>query len=260
MTKPEVIFFGNGPLADYVKAVIAPQTEIIFHARTREDLEAVKRLKAEHPKAFGVLASYGVIIREDILGLFEPEGILNIHPSLLPDLRGPSPIETAIVRGDTTFGVSVMKLVKAMDAGPIYYQTTLEFSADAPKSEIYEKLAVAGASWLAENLTQLPEPTEQGETGVTFSKMLDKGLSELRPAEFTALELCNQVRAYLGFPKSRYEFFGVDCIILKAHVASEAAALSMQCKDNNYLVVDELQPAGKKPMDAKAFLNGYSKR
>lgn len=99
----KVIFFGNGMLADYALAVIERECQVIFHARTREDLEEVKRVKAECPEAYGVLASFGVMIRSDVLDLFEPEGILNIHPSLLPDYRGASPIESAILAGDTEF-------------------------------------------------------------------------------------------------------------------------------------------------------------
>ena len=90
MTK--IIFFGNGPLADYAKAILAPKFDIIFHAREKADLETVKALKAAHPDAHGVLASFGVMIKDDVLDLFEPEGILNIHPSLLPKYRGASPI------------------------------------------------------------------------------------------------------------------------------------------------------------------------
>ena len=138
--KEKVIFFGNGPLANYALAVIERECQVIFHARTKEDLEMVKRLKRENPEAHGILASFGVMIKSDVLELFEPEGILNIHPSLLPKYRGASPIESAILDGDSDFSVSVMKLVKAMDAGPIYYQTTLK---DLPlcKDEIYKAIS-----------------------------------------------------------------------------------------------------------------------
>ena len=76
--KPKVIFFGNGPLADYALAVLEQECQVVFHARTKEDLEEVKRVKAECPEAHGVLASFGVMIRGDVLELFEPEGILNV--------------------------------------------------------------------------------------------------------------------------------------------------------------------------------------
>ena len=68
MTK--IIFFGNGPLADFAKAILEKNFEIIFHARTKEDLEEVKRIKTENPEAKGILASFGVMIKPDVLSLF----------------------------------------------------------------------------------------------------------------------------------------------------------------------------------------------
>ncbi len=269
MTKPNprAIFFGNGPLADAVKGTLLNNgVEIIFHARQKADLETVKQLKTEHPEVHGILASFGILIKSDLLELFEPEGILNIHPSLLPDLRGSSPIESAILRGDTKFGISVMKLVKAMDAGPIYYQTTLDFNEDTPKFEIYEKLAQVGAKWLCVHLSEdahaskMPAGALQNDSKATFCGKLATTLSELKPASKSARELHNEVRAYAKFPKSRFTFFGKDCIIHQTHIANSAEnALSLKCRDGNYLCIDELQPAGKKRMDAKSFLNGYAK-
>ena len=277
--KTKIIFFGNGPLADYSKAVLAEKFEIIFHARTKEDLETVKKLKSENPDAKGILASFGVMIKSDVLGLFEPEGILNVHPSKLPKYRGSSPIETAILNGDKDFSVSIMKLVKAMDAGPIYHQDTLDnigvvyeaalahgrllsVAPDAipSKDEIYQALASRGAEWLVENLDNLPEPTAQDDTKATFTAKLDKSMSPLKPETKSAEELLNEVRAFAGFPKSKHDFYGLDCIVLEAHISdTEESKLSLKCSDEKYLIIDKIQPAGRKPMDAKSFLNGYAK-
>lgn len=97
---PKVIVFGNGPLADATLKILREHTDVIFHARAKADLAEAARLKQKFPKAFGILASFGVIIRPVFLKLFEPEGILNLHPSLLPKYRGASPIESAILAGD----------------------------------------------------------------------------------------------------------------------------------------------------------------
>ena len=256
----KIIFFGNGPLADYSKAILKQSFEIVFHARTKEDLEEVKRLKAENPELKGILASFGVMIKSDVLDLFEPEGILNIHPSLLPKYRGSSPIETAILNGDKELSVSIMKLVKAMDAGPIYYQDTFTFNNNEEKDLIYKTLSEAGANWLVKNIDNLPAPVEQDNSKATFTAKLDKSMSPLKPETKSADELLNEVRAFKGFPKSKHDFFGLDCIVLKAHTSdSEESRLSLKCVDDRYLIVDEIQPAGRKPMDAKSFLNGYAK-
>lgn len=256
----KVIFFGNGPLADYALAVIERECQVIFHARSREDLEEVKRLKAEYPEAHGILASFGVLIRSDVLDLFEPEGILNIHPSLLPSYRGASPIESAILAGDNDFSVSVMKLVKAMDAGPVYYQTTL---SDLPleKDTIYRALAETGAEWIVENLGRLPEPVLQDDSLATFCGKLDKSMGVLMPETDTAEETFRKIVAFQGFPKPKYTFFGIPCIVLEAHILKqgETAVLTLPCADGRFVAIDRLQPEGRKAMDAKSFLNGYKK-
>lgn len=257
--KNKVIFFGNGPLADFALSVISRECEVIFHARTKEDLEEVKRLKADFPEAHGILASFGVLIRSDVLDLFEPEGILNIHPSLLPLYRGASPIESAILAGDTDFSVSVMKLARAMDAGPIYYQTSL---SDLPleKTAIYEALAKAGAEWIVAHIGDLPEPAPQDDAKATFCGKLEKSDGLLTPETDTAERTFRKIVAFQGFPKPKYAFYGIPCIVLGAHMLkpNETAVLKMECLDGA-LAIDRLQPEGRKAMDTKSFLNGYAK-
>lgn len=257
--KSKIIFFGNGLLADSALSVISRECEVIFHARTREDLEEVKRLKREFPEAHGILASFGVLIPDSVLEIFEPEGILNIHPSLLPLYRGASPIESAILAGDNDFSVSVMKLVKAMDAGPIYYQITLP-NLPLEKSVIYETLAKTGAEWIISHLGDLPEPSLQDDSRATFCGKLEKSMGMLTPETDTTEQTLRKIVAFQGFPKPKYAFFGIPCIILEAHILkpSETAVLKMECLDGA-LVIDRLQPEGRKAMDAKSFINGYKR-
>ncbi len=279
----KIIFLGNGMLANYALAVLEQHFEVIFRATTREDLTEVVRLKNAHPEAHGVLTSFGVMIRPEILELFEPEGILNIHPSLLPKYRGASPIESAILAGERTFSVSIMKLVKAMDAGPIYHQITvlpkgvtvlaeptwyhnfvrdnsIELSDADLKFHLYKVLAKMGADWLAQNLDGLPKPNAQNDARATFTQKFDKTRSLLDPETKSAVELLREVQAFQGFPKSKYHFYGKECIILVAHVAEAPTELAVKCADQNYLCIDRLQPAGKKPMEVAAFLNGYRRK
>ena len=256
----KVIFFGNGLLAKYALEVIEQTCQVIFHVKTSDDLAEVCKLKKKYPEAHGVLASFGIIIKPEILKIFEPEGILNIHPSLLPAYRGASPIESAILAGDEAFSVSVMKLVKEMDAGPIYYQVTL---ADLPlcKNDIYKALAETGAKWITENITNLQKPFLQDSSKATYCGKLDKSMSLLTPETDSAKLTLRKIIAYQGYPKPKYALFGVNCIILDAHAlkTGEEAPITLKCADGALVAVDKLQPEGKKPMDAKAFLNGYKK-
>ncbi|MDO4611833.1 MAG: formyltransferase family protein, partial [Candidatus Saccharibacteria bacterium] len=229
----KIIFFGNGPLADFTKAELEKTHEIIFHAHNKADLVEAARLKAEFPKARGVLASFGVLIRSDFLELFEPEGILNLHPSLLPDYRGASPIESAILDGKNDFSYSIMKLAKAMDAGPIYYQETFAGLLEEvlggdedPKTAIYRRLATAGAKWLSENLEKLPEAAAQDETKATFCGKFDKSMSILEPEKHSAAEILRQIIAFQSFPKPKYTFYDRNCIVLRAHAVEMADLVS----------------------------------
>lgn len=291
----QVIFFGNGPLADAALATLsaAPNIEIIFHARTSADLATVTDLKRQYPATFGILASFGALIKPDLLQLFEPTGILNLHPSLLPAYRGASPIESAILAGDTDFSYSIMKLARRLDAGPIYHQATL---TDLPldKSTIYEALASAGATWLIEHLDHLPTPTPQDDSRATYTTKFDKSLSQLHPERDPADLVLRQIIAYQGYPKPKYQFFGHTCIIRAAHLAASPSPATVSgssvsaasplaptsaapaastpgvpliTPDHQLLlpcaagalIIDQLQPAGKAPMPARAFLNGYAK-
>ena len=256
----KVIFFGNGLLAEYSLEVIKKNFEVIFHAKDKEDLVEACQLKRENPETYGILASFGVMIKKDVLDLFEPEGILNIHPSLLPLYRGPSPIESAILNGDTEFGVSVMKLVSDMDAGPVYYQATIA-GLPLDKRIIYKELAEAGAKWIVENLGNLPAPTKQVDSKATYTEKMTKSMGELHPEKESTKEILHKIVAYADFPKAKYTFFGKKCIVLEAHILSKGkvAILPLPCADGQILSIDRLQPEGRKPMDAKAFMNGYSK-
>lgn len=254
----KIIFFGNGPLADYAEKILEKNFEIIFHARTKEDLITVKELKEKYPEAHGILASFGVIIKSDILDIFEPEGILNIHPSLLPKYRGASPIETAILNGDNDFSVSIMKLAKSMDAGPIYYQQTLK-NLPIDKNEIYKSLSEAGANWIVKNISNLKTPIKQDDKNATFTTKLDKSMSFLNPEQETSEQIYRKIIAFQNYPKSKFNFFNKECIILSAHISNTPEELSIKCKDKKYIIIDSLQPAGKKPMNSKSFINGYKK-
>ena len=292
----EIIFFGNGLLADYALETLKKNNKIVFHARTREDLEKVRELKLKKPEIRGVLASFGVIIKPDLLELFEPEGILNIHPSLLPLYRGASPIESAILAGDDEFGVSVMKLAKAMDAGPIYVQATIS-GLPLNKDEIYHHLAKTGAELAGMVLDTLDEafggknndeefeklgreskrpdvveehrkwvekvrhPRPQNDKKATYCGKLTKSMGILTPDTDSAEQTLRKIVAFQGFPKAKYAFFGQKCIVLGAHICEpgEKAVLALPCADGQIIGIDRLQPEGRKTMDVKSFLNGYAK-
>lgn len=210
----------------------------------------------------GVLVAYGKIVPESIIDVF-PRGIVNIHPSLLPLHRGPTPIESVILNGETETGVSIMQLVKAMDAGPVYAQQRLTLRGDETKYELASTLLNIGKDMLIEHLPAIIDgslqPTVQDDGAATYDDKLNPESSVLdfsKPAE----RLEREIRAYADWPKSRTRLANKDVIITAAHIETDA--------DNNgkpgiiietttqRLVIDKLKPAGKAEMTAQAFMAG----
>lgn len=209
----------------------------------------------------GVLVSYGKIIPQSIIDLFSP-GIVNVHPSLLPLYRGPSPVESAILNGDTETGVTIMQLSAAMDAGPLYTQVTVLLNDTETAPELEHHLAELGAQELCLALPAIIsgslQPTPQNDDVATYCHLLKKEDGLLDASQWTAEQAERRVRAFLAFPKTKTTVAGQPIVITKAHVVSTAASpLDIQCADGRYLSIDELIGPSGRVMTAKAFINGY---
>ena len=210
----------------------------------------------------GILVAYGKIIPQSVIDLFTP-GIINVHPSLLPKYRGPSPIESAIANQDTETGVSIMQLDDKMDAGPIYAQARQALTGRETKPELYNQLFHDGSALLTKILPDIVEgslqTTQQDHSVATYCQLLNKDISRLDPKTMTAAEADAHVRAYLGFPRSRLKINNAELIITKAHAdTSPLSPIDVQCADGNWLVIDELiSPTSGKKMTAEAFLRGH---
>ena len=211
----------------------------------------------------GVLVSYGKIIPQQILDLFEPTGIINIHPSLLPRYRGPSPIESAIVNRDNKTGVTLMKLSAAMDAGPIYMQVPYALDNTETKPELYDTLFTLGTNLLTANLPKIisgdKTPVTQDESEASYCSLLTKANGELNLATITPGNAEARIRAYLGYPKTYLTIGEHRVIVTRAHgVMTKETPLDLECSNGAYLSIDELiAPSGKK-MTAQEFLRGYT--
>jgi methionyl-tRNA formyltransferase len=209
----------------------------------------------------GVLVSYGKIIPQSIIELFTP-GIINVHPSLLPKYRGPSPIESAILHGDSSTGVSIMQLSRAMDAGPVYAVKNHPLYGAETQLELYHTLAVIGTNLLIETLPAILDgsltPTPQDEEKATYCPLLTKSDALLDSQTLTSDQAERRVRAYLGYPKARIDSNGLQLIVTKAHLAAtKNTPLDLECKDGAFLIIDELiSPHGRR-MSADAYLRGH---
>jgi methionyl-tRNA formyltransferase len=234
-----------------------------------ESLSDIHDTLKAYKATVGVLVAYGKLVPQDIIDIF-PRGIINIHPSLLPLHRGSIPLESIILDGETSTGVSLMQLVKAMDAGPVYAQTTISVVPDITKQELADQLSSLGAGLLTKNLPTILDgsmaPTPQDETQATYDQRITKADAQLDWSK-PALLLEREIRAYAGWPRSRAVIGNQGVTITTAHIVPGASiAVGDVTTDNATLVVqsgdqalciDTLIPDGKKIMTGAAFISGY---
>jgi methionyl-tRNA formyltransferase len=231
--------------------------EVVQPTSSTELDQKIKNLGAHA----GVLVSYGKIIPQRTIDLL-PGGIINVHPSLLPKYRGPSPIETAILNGDKETGVTLMGLVAKMDAGPIYAQQTVALTGKENRLSLSAKLADLGADMLNAHLGSILEgkttPKPQNEADATYCKLISKAdgiIDWSEPAEIIERE----VRAYLGFPKTRTKLFDkYDVVITKTTVASAPndEGLFIKTGSGDIKILELIAPSGRK-VSGDEFLRGY---
>ena len=194
-----------------------------------------------------VLADFGLIIPEKILNAF-PKGIMNVHPSLLPKFRGPSPVQTAILNSIKTTGVSIMKIDKEIDHGPILGQEKAEILTTDTAESLSKRLFAKGANLLPKTLDKYLKDNlmlqAQDHAKATFTKPLNRqdgyvDIAKIKDQK-SKIELNREIRAYFPWPGVWFKtkLNGVEKII-------------------KLLPEDKLQVEGKKPIPYKDFLNGY---
>ena len=288
-------FFGSGPVAARSLDLLARNFEIEavitkpqppHHKQTFPVIAVAQKLglkllytanKSELSALFGqkpvssqigVVIDYGIIIPQAVIDYF-PLGIINSHFSLLPRWRGADPISFAILSGDSETGVSLMRIVSALDEGPLLAQESLTVAPDATTPSLTEELIHLSDQMLSKYLPQYMDgqlgPVPQPADGATYSRKLEKSDSQL-DFNKTAVELEREIRAFTGWPRSRMRIGGTDVVVTKAHVAEGSGTPGQIWRQDKslgvytsggVLVIDSLIPAGKKEMPTAAFLAGY---
>lgn len=224
------------------------------------------------PKAdIFVVYAYGLIIPQAILDR-APCGALNIHPSLLPKHRGPAPVQSALINGETETGVSIMLLDAQMDHGPIFKQLHAAVDPKDTAATLTEKLTALAipalvsviSAWTQKTIT----PTPQDDAKATICKKLTREDGEINWRE-TSAKIYNLYRGFTPWPGiwtswqgKRIKLLSVALSPLKGERASSGRVFT----DKNRLYIGTadgsieiltLQLEGKKPMSAAAFVNGY---
>ncbi len=221
-----------------------------------------------------IVASYGQILPKDILDI--PHlGTFNIHPSLLPIYRGPSPVPASLLAGEQETGVSIMLLDEKTDHGPILRQEKIKINEDITAPELIKELSEHGAQILPQTIVDFAAGTiksqPQNHTAATYSKIFTREDGKIDFLK-TALEIYNQYRALTPWPGifaytedkktlklirlARIEYTSNN---LPGTLFLEADKLFLKA-NKGALEVLELQLEGGKALNTKTFINGYSKK
>ncbi|MCW5873301.1 MAG: methionyl-tRNA formyltransferase [Anaerolineales bacterium] len=248
--------------------VLAQQLNVpvIQPERLREQA-AMQQLRDWAPDLI-VVAAFGQILRPAVLDM-PPHGCINVHASLLPRWRGASPIVAAILHGDAEAGVTIMQMDLGMDTGPMLSKRSIPIQPEDTAGTLSDKLSVLGAELLLDTLPGYLEgslqPQPQPEDGVTLAPLLEKSAGQLDPQAEPAELLARKVRAYNPWPMASLPWKGGPLRVLRAHAAQGSGAVgSRSIQDGlptlvtsqGVLVLDEVQPAGKKAMTGREFLQG----
>lgn len=226
---------------DAVPAYCSKQT-IPYISVTQLDNKTIEQLEALHVPV-AVLADFGLIVPQKVLELF-PKGIINVHPSLLPKYRGPTPVQSAMIAGEKETGVSIIRLDEHVDHGPLLAQEKEPIIDTDTGETLHIRLFEKGArllsqvlpAYLSEEITPLP----QDDTKATFTQKLtrDSGYIDSHSGE-----IVRKIRAYYPWPG----------VWTKTVLKEKEVRIKL-------LPEERLQVEGKKPMSYKDFLNGYPEK
>jgi len=226
-----------------------------------------------------IVCAYGKIVPKSILEI-PRYGAINIHPSLLPKYRGPSPIQSAILNGEKETGITIIKMNEKMDAGPILYQSRTKIKENDNYKTIYQRLSYRSAKVLIKILPKIVngsiQPIEQNEKEATYTKLISKEDGKIywhKPAK----EIERQIKAFYPWPGT-YTFLKIKnqlkrLKILDAYTVIPSPDLVEKRKygqvftddkkqmlvqtGKNCLLLEKVQLEGRKAISGKDFLKGY---
>ena len=262
---------GQKPQRSPVKQVAADRGVSILEPEKLREAVFLDALRASHAD-LGVVAAYGKILPETVLGV-PTHGLINVHASLLPKYRGAAPVHRAVMDGETQTGVTIMRVVQALDAGPMISKITRPIHPDETSIDVERDLAVLGGRALVDALHDMLAggaiETPQLESDATYAHKIEKRdgvIDWSRPAR----DIHNQIRGLYPWPHAFSELDGERIILLRSAVALETSASnavpgSIVTAHGDELAVQTgagvlhvlvLQREGRRPMSAREFLAG----
>ena len=204
---------------------------------------------------FLIVVAYGQLLKQPLLDLPRIAPV-NVHASLLPRWRGASPIQHSILHGDTHTGVSVQRMVRQLDAGPILSQESVPIDERETAGSLHDKLAKTGAELLTTTLKKPLNETRQDESQVTVCGKLSRTDGRMDPSVQSALEIDRAIRALNPWPGVTMNIEGIDIKCLAAELDAQGDAFAISCANQSTLYLTTIQEPGKKPMTTAEWLRG----
>ncbi|MEK9147359.1 MAG: formyltransferase family protein [Patescibacteria group bacterium] len=259
----KLVFFGD---SEYSKIILNRLNETELDANFtsynfKPDLIIGKNSKhlLNDKYSLGIVASYGKIIPKNIIKKFK-YGILNIHPSLLPKYRGPSPLQETIINGDKIAGVTIIKMTEKIDAGPILIQREFIIDKKYTTKKLGEILFNLGANLLIDILEKLKQSVtelpivKQDENKATYTNLIKKENAKINWKESPEI-IERKIRAYIEWPIA----FSYAKIKTKNQKSKIIRIQILEAEvQNNEIKIKKIRPEGRKDMSWSDFLRGYS--
>ncbi len=236
----------------------------VYQPATLRDDAAVEELRALQPDLL-VVAAYGLILPQTVLDI-PTHGCINVHASILPRWRGAAPIQAAILAGDETTGISLMRMTAGLDCGPVFHVADIAIGAEETAGDLHDRLAALGATTLVEKLDDIVagrlEAVDQDDSLATYAPKIDKQDAEI-DWRLPAAEVARRIRAYNPFPgafthagETRLKIWSarpVDGAGAPGEVLQfDSDAIVVACGDGA-LRLDELQLPGKRRAPTHEF-------
>ena len=250
----------------------ALQHNFTIHQSQKIKTSEVKELFASHQADVAVVVAYGKILPLEFLSA-PKKGCLNVHFSLLPKYRGAAPVNWAIVNGETETGVTTMKIIQELDAGPVLLQQSADILENETAPELMSRLAEIGADLISETLRSLTdiEPKSQIDKEATFAPIL-KREDGLIDWSMDAYAIARRVRGFQPWPSAHTRLRSQRLIIWAATpewieqlrfppgqvIETGGDRLLVACGDGTALRLIEVQLQDSRRMSARDFLNGRS--
>ncbi len=268
------------------KIITAPATKIVaeehripvFQPTKLKDESFITAIVSLHADV-AVIVAYGRILPKILLDLI-PNGFINVHPSLLPKYRGPSPMQAAIANMDSITGVTIMKINEGMDTGPILAQVPIELAVTETTESLTQKVVSIGAPLLIEAIKGYMNgsitPIAQSIENISICRLLTKEDGKIDWTQSAGL-IDAKIRAYTPWPGCwttwKIDEKEVQVKIIEVKMNSGVRSQNMnstvsypfisentlfiECGKNTFLQIITLQPAGGKPMNGADFIRGY---